>query len=51
MKSAENGKDIWMGTLGFKEVKRTDERLKGGLDTLNKIFMDKDSKRFLLNKR
>jgi hypothetical protein len=47
MKSTENGRDIFMGTLGYTEVSRTDERLKGGLDTLNKIFMDKDSKRFL----
>ena len=44
-------RDMGVNTLGFKEVSRTDERLKGGLDTLNKIFMDEDSKRFLLNKR
>ena len=44
-------RDLGVYTLGFKEVKRTDKRLKDGLDTLNRIFMDKDSKRFLQNKR
>ena len=38
MKSTENGKDIWMGVLDYKEVKLTDERLKKGVDTIMNTF-------------
>jgi len=42
MKSTENGKDIWMGVLDYKEVKLTDERLKKGVDTIINIFKKED---------
>tara|TARA_R110002072_G_scaffold47715_2_gene131014 strand:- start:66 stop:620 length:555 start_codon:yes stop_codon:yes gene_type:complete len=44
MKSTENGKDIWLGVLDYKEVKLTDERLKKGVDTIINIFKKEDMK-------
>ena len=41
-------RDTGVNTLGFKEVSRSDKRLKSGLDTIVKIFSteDKKTKRF-----
>ena len=41
-------RDTGVNTLGFKEVSRTDKRLKSGLDTIIKVFSteDKKTKRF-----
>ena len=34
--------ELWTNTLGFEEVKITDERLKGGVDTIIKTFKKED---------
>ena len=40
MKSTENGKDIWMGVLDYKEVKLTDDRFKESIDVIRRVFKD-----------
>jgi hypothetical protein len=44
MKSTESGRSIGVLTLGFDEVKRSDERLKKGVDTIINIFKKEDMK-------
>tara|TARA_R110000787_G_scaffold59458_2_gene134732 strand:+ start:735 stop:1250 length:516 start_codon:yes stop_codon:yes gene_type:complete len=34
--------ELWTNTLGFEEVKITDKRLKGGVDTIIKTFKKED---------
>ena len=43
MKSTESGRSIGVLTLGFDEVKRSDERLKSALDIINKVFSQTNS--------
>jgi len=40
MKSTESGKDIFIGTLGYKDVKITDERFKECIDVIKRVFKD-----------
>tara|TARA_R110000744_G_scaffold66764_1_gene136371 strand:+ start:1197 stop:1946 length:750 start_codon:yes stop_codon:yes gene_type:complete len=43
MKSTESGRSIGVLTLGFDEVKISDERLKSALDIINKVFSQTNS--------
>jgi len=42
MKSAESGKDIFIGTLTYKNVKITDERFKECINVIKRVFKDED---------
>lgn len=47
----KNNKGMWINTLGFDEVKITDDRLKKGVDTIINIFSTEEKAKVIDNEK